>query len=401
MLRFAIILSPSLAVLATIILSLPSLAQNELQPMQAQTDQSQVAPSSPGSGSAQAQTESPKPLILHGSAEMHAEALPPVDPSLQAGAFFNEQSVPKLQPNNDWYWIPSWYAGVKHIETQTILQDYDFRTGETLNAQRTVLNRQDLPIGFQMDRNGQIWEFKRAPYEATTDGGGNFTKTFVRSRDPMQVDQNVVVVKLVETSVLVDKRTNRIVRTLQEEQINTYTPSGGGSMTMRTSIKAFGADGRAQMQETSVRNATQTAPFQPINNYQGMDMRSMFRDFMLAKGMANLLPPDLAPQPSSGYGNAYTQQSIQQPIQGGQFAPAQYGAPTLPQMPYQHAPAPPSAQPGFQQQYAPAQQMPSSGASAYPMGAPGVGSAQPSVQPGSSRSVVIEDPSAPPVAPPR
>lgn len=403
--------------------SSPSTPAGGLQSMQpvtdeSQPDSSQAAPvqATPGqseAGSGQADQASAKPLVLRGSAEMHAEALPPVDPSLQAGAFFNEQSIPKLQPNNDWYWIPSWYAGVKHIETQTILQDYDFRTGETINAQRTVLNRQDLPIGFQMDRNGQIWEFKRAPYEATTDSGGAFTKTFVRSREPMQVNQGVVVVKLVETSVMVNKQTNRIVRTLQEEQINTYTPLGGGAMNMKTSIKAFDANGRAQMLETSVRNATQVAPFQPINNYQGMDTRSMFRDFMIAKGMANLLPSDLAPPPpNNAYGNPYPQ-----PMQGQPFPPAQpFGAQGYPgQLPLGQQPYPapgfplqgapqqsnvqnpqfvPAQQYGLQQQYNPAQQLapPTSAGTTFPPSQAPQGSAPP---------VVIDDPSAPPVAPSR
>lgn len=351
--------------------------ENSLQPMLPVEDQSQPeqtqTPSSPAQPSDTAQA--PKPLVLRGSAEMHADALPPVDPSLQAGAMFNEQSIPKLQPNNDWYWIPSWYAGVKHIETQTILQDYDFRTGETVNAQRTVLNRQDLPIGFQRDRNGEIWEFKRAPYEATTDSGGNFTKTFVRSREPMQVNQGVVVVKLVETSVMVSKQTNRIVRTLQEEQINTYTPVGGGSMNMQTSIKAFDANGRAQMQETSVRNATQIAPFQPINYYQGMDTRSMFRDFMIAKGMANLLPADLAPAapPTDAYANPYAG-----PPQGQTFPQGPPGPAAPAGVPSYAQPSYGSASQGFPQA------MPMQGAQPYQ---------------GQPQPVTIEDPAAPPVAP--
>ena len=282
---------------------------------------------------AQPQAEQPqatKPLVLQGSAEIHADALPPVDSRLQTGAIFDEQSLPKLQLNNDWYWIPSWYAGEKHLETQTIMEDYDFRTGETVNASRTILNRQDLAIGFQMDNEGNIWEYRRAPYTATTDGGGNFTKTFVRIRDPIEVNQNRVVVRLVETSVLVDKQTNRIKRSLQEEQLNTYTPAGQGAMYMQTSIKGFGEDGRPQMQQKSVRNATQVAPFRPINTYNGMDMRWMFRDFMLAHGNAHLLPRDLAPAMNNAYTNSYPQPAMQGPPSGAGQQPVVIDDPSAP-----------------------------------------------------------------------
>ena len=285
-----------------------------LQPAQPQAEPSQTA----------------KPLVLQGSAEVHAEALPPVDPRLQTGAIFNEQSLPKLQPNNDWYWIPSWYAGEKHLETQTIVEDYDFRTGETLSASRTILNRQDLAIGFQMDNEGNIWEYKRAPYTATTDGGGNFTKTFVRIRDPIEVNQNRVVVRLVETSVLVDKQTNRIKRSLQEEQLNTYTPAGQGAMYMQTSIKGFGEDGRPQMQQKSVRNATQVAPFHAINNYNGMDMRLLFRDFMIAHGNTHLLPRDLAPPMNNAFTNSYPQPAMPSPQPGAGPQPVVIDDPSAP-----------------------------------------------------------------------
>lgn len=257
----------------------------------------------------------------------------PVEPQLQAGVVFNEQALPKLQPNNDWYWIPSWYAGMKHLETQTIVQDYNFATGQSINPNRTVLNRQDLPIGFQADKNGQIWEFKRAPYSTTIEGGNTFTTTIVRSRDPVQVNQNSVVVKMIETSVVVDKRTRRILRTLQQEQINSFTPAGQGAMNLQTSIKSFGPNGAPQIQETSVRSVTQIAPFQPINVYQGMDLRSMFRDFMLAKGYGNLLPVDLAQteQQNDQFNPQTAPGALQSNVpQQDTYAPSQFTAPSPP-----------------------------------------------------------------------
>lgn len=155
-----------------------------------------------------------------------------------------------------------------------------------------------------MDRSGRIWEFKRAPYTSTIDNGNKFTTTIVRSRDPIQVTENNVVIRMLETSVIVDKRSRRILRTMQEEQINYFTPVGQGGMNLQSSVKSFGANGAPMIQETSVRQVTQIAPFQPINTYQGMDTRSMFRDFMIARGYGNLLPDDLAPAPTNAGTNA-------------------------------------------------------------------------------------------------
>jgi len=158
----------------------------------------QVDPSQSGAAPAPG-SQGAAPLVLHGSLE-HSERLAPVEPQLQAGVVFTAQSIPQLQANNDWYWIPSWYAGQKHVDSETILRDYSFKTGRTITPNRTVVNRQDLAIGFQPDRNGQVWEFKRAPYTTTVEAGNFFTTMLVRSRDPVSVTQNMVVIKMVQTA---------------------------------------------------------------------------------------------------------------------------------------------------------------------------------------------------------
>jgi hypothetical protein len=248
------------------------------------------------------QQQSP-PLTLHGGLE-HSERLAPVEPHLQAGSIFNEQALQSLQPNNEWYWIPSWYAGRKHGESETILRDHNFQTGQTVMQNRQVMNRQDLDIGFQPDRNGQVWEFKRAPYTTTVESNTYFTTMMVRSRDPVTVNQNVVVIRMVQTSVNVDKRSRRILKTMQQEQINTYYPSAQGVMTMQTSIRSFGADGLPLVEESGTRLVYDRAPFTPIDSYDGRDMRLLFRDYMLSHGMSNYLPAYLLPQQTNYPGNA-------------------------------------------------------------------------------------------------
>jgi hypothetical protein len=234
------------------------------------------------------------PLILRGGVE-HSERLDPVEPQLQAGAVFNAQAIPMREPNNEWYWIPSWYSGQKHADYETILSDYDFRSGTRVDSGKVITNRQDLSIGFQPDKNGQVWEFKRAPYTTTVEWDKYFQTMFVRVRDPIRVAPDSVIIRLVQTSVMVDKTTQRILNTQQQEQFNTYIPAGPGIVQIQTSIKSFASDGSPLVQETSARMVVDRAPFRPIDNYQGRDMRTLFRDFMISHGHAYLLPPELAP----------------------------------------------------------------------------------------------------------
>lgn len=246
------------------------------------------------------------PLILTGGIE-HSEKLDPVPPQLQTGAIFTPQAIPQLQPNNEWYWIPMWYAGQKHADYEVVLQDYDFRSGQSITPNRTIINRQDIAIGFQPDKNGQIWEFKRAPYQTVVDRGAFSQTMFVRIRDPLQVTANQVTIRLVQTSVMVDKQSQRILKTEQQEQINVYVPTAPGTVTVQTSIKSFGSDGLPLVQETSTRQIVDRAPFQPVDFYAGRDMRLLFREFMISHGYGNLLPapatspPAQTSNPAGGY----------------------------------------------------------------------------------------------------
>lgn len=243
----------------------------------------------------QPQAQQSQPVMLQGGIE-HSERLQPVAPELQAGAIYNEQALPPIEPNNDWYWIPFWYAGLKHVDTETVLQDYDYRTGNVIRPDRVIMNRQDLAIGFQPDRNGQVWEFKRAPYRTTVEGEKVLSVMMVRNRDPLAVSQDRVVVRLVQTCLTVDKNSRQILKSEQMEQLNTYTPSAPGVMNLQSSIKSFGPDGSPTVEEQSSRVVVDRAPFQPIDFYEGRDMRSLFSRFMLSHGYGNLLPDNLQPQ---------------------------------------------------------------------------------------------------------
>src|SRR5262249_39992914 len=142
----------------------------------------------------------------------------------------------------------------------------------------------------QPDRNGQVWEFKRAPYKTTIEGQNALNVMMVSNREPLYVNQDKVVIRLLQTSLTVDKASQRIMNTSQVEQINTYVPAGPGVMNLQSSIKTFGADGSPQVQETNSGLVYTRAAFQPVNYYEGRDMRALFRDYMLSHGYSNLLP---------------------------------------------------------------------------------------------------------------
>ncbi len=80
---------------------------------------------------------------------------------------------------------------------------------------------------------------------------------------------------------------------MQQEQISKLTCMEPGLIRADVSVKAFGWDGQPQRSEQSIIFSNIVEPFQPTNNLGDYDLRTMFRDFLIAHHLENLVPNDL------------------------------------------------------------------------------------------------------------
>ena len=84
-------------------------------------------------------TQSPKAQFLKGEIE-HQEKLPAIDPRLRIGKKFHPAKLTALTPNNEWFVVPSWFAGEWHQDEQTIVLLKNYRTGVIDSGRREIKN---------------------------------------------------------------------------------------------------------------------------------------------------------------------------------------------------------------------------------------------------------------------
>jgi hypothetical protein len=232
---------------------------------------------------------------LKGGVE-HAEQLQGLGDDLKPGRVFSDNLLLKsgTEANNAWFLIPSWFAGVRHTENELIVYRYDYKTGIATTPMQNQLNRQESMSGYQVDRNGAIWDFRHVPQIQHVEGEPYDAILYVKAITPMSNDGVHLVIKYEVVDVTVQKRNRKIVRILQQEQINTYTSPQPGILRTEVSAKSFDADGKPDRLEQSVILSTLTKSFQRVDEYEGQDLRPLFRDYLMSHNMADLVPQDSA-----------------------------------------------------------------------------------------------------------
>ncbi|WP_421021588.1 hypothetical protein, partial [Klebsiella pneumoniae] len=88
--------------------------------------------------------------------------------------------------------------------------------------------RQDDTSGCQTDRNGGIWDFKRVPMIQHVESFPVNAVLFVKKMTPISGSDDKLVIKYDEISIDLNKRTNKIMQVIQQEQISTITSPGPG-----------------------------------------------------------------------------------------------------------------------------------------------------------------------------
>jgi hypothetical protein len=232
--------------------------------------------------------------VLQGGVN-HAEELPGLDDALQVGQVYSDDLLLKgsTQGNNDWFYIPPWYGGVRHAEDAMIIYRYDYQTGSSSSPMQRQLNRQNSRSGYQRDRNGGIWDYKHVPTIQHVESDLCNAVLYLKRVTPISGSDDRIVIKYDEVSISLDKRSNKILDVVQQEQINTTTSPMPGVLRIDVSVKCFGWDGKPKRQEQSVMMANIVKPFEQIDQFEGKDLRPLFRDYLMSHHLENLVPLDL------------------------------------------------------------------------------------------------------------
>jgi hypothetical protein len=229
-----------------------------------------------------------------------SETLPPVQPTLRAGADFNAANLPAAGTTAGWYWIPPWSGGTWHREMMTYIGPDG--TGQT------QLSRVDHFWGQQADNRQEIWQHHNEPYSEREDLPKWTEWKTVVLQDPVRLTAGEMQMHFRATTVQVNKKNGKINKTYQQEEMQFLRPEGAGKMYEESWMKFFDEMGRPLGKQHGIAHLTLTQPFQPvqIDPKTGLNLHQDFLAFLAANGYQYLIPggpPANTNQQSAPYTN--------------------------------------------------------------------------------------------------
>ncbi len=228
-------------------------------------------------------------FVLQGQVN-HSEHLPSLGDNLQAGVSFDPNALPQAKYESNWFKIPSWFAGTFETNESTVEYIKDYATGRSSRPNQTVASRGQELHGFQQDSHGDIWHFYVKSGSSKSEQAGHITFNNIDWYGPELVSKDRVVVKVLATSLIVDKRTGVIVDSYRREDIKTYEPDGQGKVKVNYTSKSFDSHGQPRDLQNGVSIQLQINKFRPIDREDKQDYYSMFKDFLRSEHLNDLIP---------------------------------------------------------------------------------------------------------------
>lgn len=231
----------------------------------------------------------PASFILRGKVE-HAQKLPPLKSGLQAGANFDPSALGKAKFESKWLKIPSWFAGTFASDRTTITLMQDYATGRKSTPNKTVSSQASEHFGFQRDADGDIWHFYVESGTSKSSQQNHETFNTIDWYGPELIAEDRLVMRILATSLIVDRATGTIVDSYRREDIKTYQPMDLRSLKVTYTSKSFDSRGRPRDLQEGYSIYRQVVPFTRINEAEGNDYKAMFRDYLISNKMEHLVP---------------------------------------------------------------------------------------------------------------
>lgn len=222
----------------------------------------------------------------------HSLRLDAVKSGLRQGDIFTESSLPASGTKLEWYRVPRWMSGNWQKTTQSAVVEGRLHQVNCLSSGYH---------GLQVDRNGRIWDCSKVPFKALSEYDDSFSIGFVRTYDPVSVSKEQVVVHVISTNIMVDKRTKKIVDVRQADQLQYYAPNPKGGLDCKVSGVQFDQDGNRLAQPPSFTFSTsrQIGAFEPVDKdpEDNTDYYKSFCQYLAEHGMREAIPTRLPGEP--------------------------------------------------------------------------------------------------------
>lgn len=213
---------------------------------------------------------------LSGTIE-HKKVLPAVPPELQAGATFDEQNIP-VATASKWFKIPSWFAG-SWMRTRVKKKVLGM-------VAASVADKRVRHFGHQVDRDGQIWHWVQIPGRIVSERFDTVSYFLSRDEDSeLFEDEEAIKIRTIWTAWTVSKRSRRIVKVEQGDQIDIFKRKGENKLRADSYVQYYNQDGKRVASQKAYWDENRVEVFHPTNYAEGIDVRRLFIDYLVANGM--------------------------------------------------------------------------------------------------------------------
>lgn len=231
-------------------------------------------------------------MFLQGKVE-HSNTVAPLADNLQAGASFNPQNMRIAKYASNWFKIPAWFAGTFESQGTTILTMREYATGKTSKPNHTVQSHGQELHGYQRDANGGIWHYYVESGSSRSTQAQHETLSTIDWYGPELISNDRIVIRIMATSLVVDRATGTIIDSFRREDIKTYEPFEMRALKVSYTSKSFDSHGRPRDLQTGYSIYRMMQPFRSIDQDGETNYRTMFKDYLNTHNLATLIPPEL------------------------------------------------------------------------------------------------------------
>lgn len=252
------------------------------------------------------ESQQKKRLVIQGHIQQ-LDHLAPVT-LFRVGDKFDESNLPKAAGAiGYWFKVPNWLAGTwHHLGRVQIVSMKNLSKNQEMQHKREkyVTYENDEVVGFQKDKQGNIWTCIPVPYVSRDTIKGIMNVNIIGAAEAVESADESVSIMLTAMTVSVNVSTKKIVSIAQRQSLQIYRPISSRTIEISTSAKFFDEVGSPiYSQELLAHNRRihgyEELGYLPMGSVvstvlpegvSGIDLRRSFISFLTEHDLQNLIP---------------------------------------------------------------------------------------------------------------
>lgn len=195
---------------------------------------------------------------------VHSEHLSPVPVAQMPGKTFNLAAAfgpaSKAPPRK--FIVPNWLSGTWERSQSTETSRVNLLTNTHASPTGTSVTKVTDKFGTFTDARGLIWQvFDPRKATGQIDRGNVIDYHRVSAYDLISRGPKVAIIEVTASHLVVNKKTQKIISSFQDEELNTYTQLADGQLRTDSSVKVFDAHGKPIYLTHSTSLESRISPF--------------------------------------------------------------------------------------------------------------------------------------------